>query len=41
MGLDVNGMVLKEGMENAECILCESCADSCPKGAIAYGWKKK
>jgi len=40
MGLDVNGVVRKEGMENAECILCASCADACPKGAITLSWKK-
>lgn len=37
MGLDVNGMVRKGEMEVADCILCASCADICPKGAITYG----
>jgi polyferredoxin len=37
MGLDVNGMVRKGDMENADCILCAGCADACPQEAIAYG----
>jgi polyferredoxin len=41
MGLDVNGMVRKDAMENAECILCASCADTCPEGAITYSVKGK
>jgi ferredoxin-type protein NapH len=36
MSLDVNGMVQKEAMENSECILCGSCVDGCPAGAIRY-----
>ena len=36
MSLDVNGMVQKEAMENSECILCGSCIDGCPSGAIRY-----
>ncbi len=36
MGLDVNDMVRQESMENAECILCGNCVDTCPKGAIRY-----
>jgi ferredoxin-type protein NapH len=38
MGLDVNGMVRNEDMETAECILCGSCVDICPKGVISYAW---
>jgi len=38
MGLDVNGMVRKGEMENADCILCAGCADTCPEGAIMFGW---
>jgi ferredoxin-type protein NapH len=41
MGLDVNGMVRKSGMENPDCIMCASCADICPQGAITYGIDKK
>lgn len=41
MGLDVNGMVRKGEMENAECILCGSCVDTCPKNVISYVWKQK
>ena len=38
MSLDVNGAVQKESMENAECILCGTCVDICPKGAIHYSF---
>ena len=40
MGLDVNGMVRQGKMENPDCILCASCADSCPKEVIRYSVKK-
>jgi ferredoxin-type protein NapH len=36
MGLDVHGMVRQGEMENAECILCAGCADTCLEGAIRY-----
>lgn len=38
MSLDVNGMVRNGVMENSGCILCGSCVDTCPLGAITYGW---
>lgn len=38
MGLDVNGLVRDGKMEQAECILCGSCVDTCPNGAISYAW---
>jgi ferredoxin-type protein NapH len=41
MSLDVNAMVQKQAMENAECILCGNCVDTCPKGAIKYSFGKK
>jgi polyferredoxin len=41
MNLDVNTMVRKETMEHRECILCGSCVDTCPKGAISYVWTEK
>ena len=37
MGLDVNGMVRSGDMENLDCIMCASCADTCPQSAIGYG----
>jgi polyferredoxin len=41
MSLDVNGMVQERKMEQVECILCGSCIDTCPKGAILYAWVNK
>jgi ferredoxin-type protein NapH len=41
MSLDVNAMVQKQTMENAECILCGRCVDVCPKGAIKYTFSKE
>jgi ferredoxin-type protein NapH len=41
MSLDVNAMVQKQNMENAECILCGRCVDVCPKGAIKYTFSKE
>lgn len=38
MSLDVNAMVQAGKMENAECILCGSCADNCPTKVIKYGF---
>lgn len=40
MSLDVNQMVTTGNMENSECILCGSCVDNCPKGAIQYGFSR-
>lgn len=40
MGLDVNGMVRAGRMENADCILCASCADACPNDVIRYSVKR-
>jgi len=36
MSLDVNGMVHSPAMENAECILCGTCVDTCPRDVIRY-----
>jgi polyferredoxin len=36
MSLDVNGMVQLNRMEAAECILCGTCVDGCPKKAIRF-----
>jgi ferredoxin-type protein NapH len=41
MSLDVNDMVQKQSMENAECILCGKCVDVCPEGVIKYSFNKK
>jgi ferredoxin len=38
MSLDVNGMVARADMEDGECILCGTCVDGCPKGAIHFGF---
>ncbi len=40
MSLEVNDMVQARNMENIECILCGSCVDNCPKGAIKYTFGK-
>ncbi len=39
MSLDVNRMVQSRDMENAECILCGTCADVCPRGVISYTFR--
>jgi len=36
MSLAVEEMVYQKRMENAECILCGTCVDSCNQGAIKY-----
>jgi polyferredoxin len=36
--LDVRGLVAGGSMEDAECILCGACVDSCPNGALRYGF---
>jgi len=36
MSLEVSQMVQKENMYDSECILCGTCADTCPKGTIRY-----
>ena len=41
MSLDVNSMVQQNSMENSECILCGSCVDNCPKGAVKYSFNRK
>lgn len=41
MSLDVNSMVREERMEQADCILCGSCIDTCPEQVIAYAWSAK
>lgn len=38
MSLDVNAMVQRAEMEDGECILCGSCVDGCPKGAIRFSF---
>ncbi|MDY6873867.1 MAG: 4Fe-4S binding protein [Chloroflexota bacterium] len=39
MSLDVNAMVQAGNMENAECILCGKCIDTCPEGVIHYAFR--
>jgi polyferredoxin len=36
MSLDVTAMVKSGRIEHTECILCGTCADSCPKQAVQY-----
>jgi len=38
MSLDVNAMVHRAAMEHDECILCGTCVDGCPHGAIRYAF---
>lgn len=38
MSLPVTDMVNNGGMKNSECILCGTCADTCPNGVIGYSW---
>jgi ferredoxin-type protein NapH len=40
MSLEVQEMVEKRRMENAECILCGQCVDGCPQGVIRYGFRR-
>jgi ferredoxin-type protein NapH len=39
MSLDVMAMVKRGSMESAECILCGTCADTCPRGAIRLAFR--
>ncbi|MGE5549798.1 MAG: 4Fe-4S binding protein [Bacteroidota bacterium] len=39
MSLEVQAMVAAGRMERAECILCGSCVDACPRGVIKYAWR--
>ncbi|MDH4219188.1 MAG: 4Fe-4S binding protein [Candidatus Aminicenantes bacterium] len=41
MSLEVNRMVQKRSMVNSECILCGTCVDGCPEGAIEYAFSKR
>lgn len=38
MSLPVEKMVLAGKIEHRECILCGTCADTCPKGVISYSF---
>ncbi len=38
MSLDVHALVQAGKMENPECILCGTCVDNCPQGAIRYSF---
>jgi ferredoxin-type protein NapH len=39
MSLQVEKLVSKGNMRNAECILCGECVDVCPKKVIHFSWK--
>jgi len=36
MSLDVHAMVQRGDMEDGECILCGTCVDGCPSGAVRF-----
>jgi NAD-dependent dihydropyrimidine dehydrogenase PreA subunit len=38
MGLDVQALVLAGSMEDAECVLCGSCVDVCPRKTLRYSF---
>jgi ferredoxin-type protein NapH len=40
MSLDVNAMVQRGRMENAECILCGTCVDNCARQVIRYSFSR-
>lgn len=40
MSLEISKMVAAGSMKNTECILCGTCADTCPNGTIKYSWGK-
>lgn len=39
MSLPVNEMVRSGSMQSTECVLCGTCVDNCPNGAVTYSWK--
>ncbi|MHB1294085.1 MAG: 4Fe-4S binding protein [Anaerolineae bacterium] len=41
MSLDVHAMVQRGRMTNDECILCGTCADTCPNHVIRYAYRRK
>ena len=41
MSLDVSEMVRKNDMRSSECILCASCADTCPKKVLQVRFGRK
>lgn len=41
MSLPVSHMVAEESMVHTECILCGSCVDSCPNGAVRFGYGRE
>jgi ferredoxin-type protein NapH len=40
MSLPVSVMTKNGSMKNNECILCGTCADTCPNGVIEYSWSR-
>jgi NAD-dependent dihydropyrimidine dehydrogenase PreA subunit len=40
MSLPVSTMMARDNMVTTECILCGSCVDNRPKGAVAYAWQR-
>jgi polyferredoxin len=40
MSLVPSNMVAAGSMKNTECILCGTCADTCPNGTVSYSWGK-
>jgi len=40
MSIEVTDLVQAGSLETQDCILCGTCADTCPKGVIRYSFSE-